>query len=247
MDKKTYQRRLEKLQSELNVLQQSLVRSGGRAVIVLEGWDAAGKGGIVRRMAWCLDPRGFKVWSIGAPDVHEQGEHWLKRFWSRVPRSGEIAAFDRSWYGRVLVERVEGFATSAAWQRAYDEIRQFEASLLAEDYRIAKLFLDISAETQLQRFRERYDDPHKRWKLTPEDLRNRRRHADYEAAYAEMLEHTSQPGARWQRIAADDKRAARIACFEHILSALGDGLLLEPSQPEAEIVEYFERGEGAKR
>jgi len=168
-----YERRLEELQETLQCVQQAYLGTPHRAVIVLEGWDTAGKGGIVRRLGWALDPRSFKVHSISAPTEREKALHYLQRFWERLPHHGQIVVFDRSWYGRVLVERVEGFATPAEWQRAYDEINDFERMLIADDTRLIKLFLHITADEQLRRFRSRLTDPLKRWKLSYEDFRNR--------------------------------------------------------------------------
>ncbi len=209
-------------------------------MVVLEGWDAAGKGGIIRRIAWATDPRALRVWSIGAPDAEERREHWMQRFWRRVPRSGEIAVFDRSWYGRVLVERVEKLAGKAEWRRGFDEINQFERTLTDEGVRLVKLFLDITRETQFERFRDRFEDPTKRWKLTEEDLRNRARWGEYEKAYADMLERCSPPSAPWVTIDANDKRGARIAAFDAILEAVGRDVDVEPPEALPLIKAFFD-------
>ncbi|WP_372005922.1 AMP phosphotransferase [Tistrella mobilis] len=223
---------LKRLQDQLVLLQHAYVIHGHRGIVVLEGWDAAGKGGLIRRIGWCLDPRHLRVHSIGAPSQGEKRQHWMQRFWTRVPESGRMAIFDRSWYGRVLVERIEGFATESEWTRAYDEIRAFETTLLDEGIRIVKLLLDITPETQLDRLQSRYDNPEKRWKLTEDDLRNRARWRDYEIAYGEMVERTSLPRAPWLRIDANDKDMARIAAFEAIIKGLGDGVdVSEPTVP----------------
>ncbi|MEQ8394470.1 polyphosphate kinase [Thalassobaculum sp.] len=235
-----YAKALAKRQHQLSLLQHAYARQGRSAVIVLEGWDAAGKGGVIRRIAWALDPRTLRVWSIGAPSVEEQREHWIQRFWRRVPRGGEIAVFDRSWYGRVLVERVEGFAEEAAWRRAYDEINQFEQMLVDEGIRLVKVFLDIKPETQLERFRARYEDPAKRWKITEEDLRNRARWDDYVVAYHDMRELCSPPRAPWTRIAADDKQEARIATFDAILEAVGHDVDVAPPEVPALVKAFFD-------
>src|SRR5579871_2677145 len=160
-----YERRLATMQETLQLVQQAYLGNTHRAVIVLEGWDTAGKGGVVRRLGWALDPRSFKVHAIAAPDGREKELHYLQRFWERLPQHGQITAFDRSWYGRVLVERVEGYATPVEWHRAYDEINRFEHMLVDDGVRLVKLFLHITPDEQLRRFRARLTDPLKRWKL----------------------------------------------------------------------------------
>lgn len=238
---------LKPLQQQLSLIHQAMGRQGRSAVIVFEGPDAAGKGGIIRRLGWCLDPRWLQVWPISAPDNRESSQHWLQRFWTRMPEAGTWAVFDRSWYGRVLVERVEGFATPAQWQRAFEEINEFERVLVREHIQLIKVWLDISAETQLRRFAKRLDDPAKRWKLTTEDLRNRERWADYEAAQEEMIERTSTDAARWHRIDANDKHAARRRCFELLVAELGRGLDLTPPAPAAAIANYIREAVGQRR
>ena len=148
-----YERRLVSMQATLQAIQQAYLGSGERAVVVLEGWDTAGKGGVIRRLGWALDPRSFKVHPIFAPSSHERGQHYLQRFWEKLPEHGQIVVFDRSWYGRVLVERVEGLATTREWRRGYEEINQFERLLVEDGIRIAKIFLHISAGEQIRRFR----------------------------------------------------------------------------------------------
>jgi polyphosphate kinase 2 (PPK2 family) len=180
VDFSDYERRLADLQATLQRVQQAYLGTSHRAVIVLEGWDTAGKGGVVRRLGWALDPRSFKVHTIAAPGDHEKSLHYLQRFWERLPQHGQIVAFDRSWYGRVLVERVEGFATEDEWCRAYEEINEFERMLVADGVRLVKLFLHITREEQLRRFHNRLTNPLKRWKLSYEDFRNRARWNDYE-------------------------------------------------------------------
>ncbi|HLN08199.1 MAG TPA: polyphosphate kinase, partial [Xanthobacteraceae bacterium] len=154
-----YERRLTSLQGTLQLIQQAYLGTSQRALIVLEGWDTAGKGGIVRRLGWALDPRSFKVHPIAAPDEHERAEHYLQRFWRRLPEQSQIVAFDRSWYGRVLVERVEGLATTTEWRRAYREINEFEQMLVESGTRLVKLFLHITPDEQVRRFRDRLTDP----------------------------------------------------------------------------------------
>ncbi|MDJ0685192.1 MAG: AMP phosphotransferase [Alphaproteobacteria bacterium] len=239
MNKGDYDTKLAEVQRQLMLVQTTYSSVGARGVVVLEGWDAAGKGGLIRRMAWSMDPRTLRVYPISAPDAHETHEHWLQRFWRRLPRHGEIAVFDRSWYGRVLVERVEGYATDDAWKRAYREIKEFEQQLLLEDFRLVKLFLDISPETQLERFKRRFERPEKRWKLTAEDVRNRAKWAEYETAYADMLAKTQQARARWHKIDANDKRTARLTSTKKILKGLSRGMELRYPDPAPEAVAFL--------
>lgn len=240
MRRKAYEKALTERQHQLVLVQRAYARQGRSAIVVLEGWDAAGKGGIIRRIAWATDPRGLRVWSIGAPDSEERSEHWMQRFWRRVPRSGELAVFDRSWYGRVLVERVEGLTEEPAWRRGYDEINEFERTLTEEGIRLVKLFLDISMETQFERFRDRFADPTKRWKLTEEDLRNRARWDEYVKAYKDMRKRCSPPSAPWVTIDANDKRTARLAAFDAILEAVGRDVDVEPPEALPLIQAFFE-------
>jgi polyphosphate kinase 2 (PPK2 family) len=219
-----YDARLAELQHRLERAQHTYLFTGDRAVIVFEGMDAAGKGGTIRRIAWALDPRSLKVWPIGAPDAIEQKQHYLQRFWTRIPSTGQLAIFDRSWYGRVLVERVEGFAKPEAWKRAYGEINDFERQLADEGIRVIKLFLSVSKDEQLKRFEERLRDPLKRWKLSYEDFRNRDKWNDYVAAIEDMFDQTSTRHAPWHAILSDHKPAARIAAIDVIVDALHRGV-----------------------
>ncbi|WP_207460297.1 polyphosphate kinase [Azospirillum sp. SYSU D00513] len=223
-----YDDRLAKLQKELLHIQQTYWHEKRRAVIVFEGWDAGGKGGCIRRVTEPLDARGFHVWPISAPTAEEQGKHYLYRFWTRLPAPGTLAIFDRSWYGRVLVERVEGFASKEQWRRAYDEINQFEKMLTDDGVRIVKLFLHITPEEQLERFRERLTNPYKRWKLTEEDLRNRSRWDEYVAAVEDMFDHTSTPNAPWTAVPANAKWYARLNVLETINRTLREGVTIAP-------------------
>ena len=236
VDRDDYERRLEELQETVSHIQQAYWHGKRRAVIVFEGWDAAGKGGAIRRMTEKLDPRGAHVWPIGAPSAEEQGRHYLWHFWQRLPTPGTFAIFDRSWYGRVLVERVEGFADEAAWRRAYDEINEFERLLADDGVRIVKLYLHISREEQLKRFRERLTNPYKRWKLTGEDLRNRARWTDYVEAVDEMVARTSTPQAPWHLVPADAKWYARVECLRIVVHALARGVDVSPPPPDPELV-----------
>jgi len=204
---------------------------------VLEGWDTAGKGGIVRRLGWAMDPRSFKVYPIAAPLPHEKGKHYLQRFWEKLPEGGQIVVFDRSWYGRVLVERVEGFAKKREWQRAYDEINQFEHMIVEDGIRIAKCFLHITPAEQVRRFKERLTNPLKRWKLSYEDFRNRARWADYEIAIEDMMEKTSKQRAPWYLIPANNKPFGRLAVFTILTDILGKGLRLKPRELDPKVLE----------
>jgi polyphosphate kinase 2 (PPK2 family) len=210
------------------MIQQAYLGTSERAIIVLEGWDTAGKGGVVRRLGWALDPRSFKVNPIASPDEHERAQHYLQRFWRRLPEKGQIVAFDRSWYGRVLVERIEGFATEKEWRRAYREINEFERVLIDSGVRLVKLFLHITSDEQMRRFRSRLIDPVKRWKLSYEDFRNRSHWAEYETAIEDMMEETSTKYAPWHLIPANNKPFGRIAAFRIIKERLGKDVSLEP-------------------
>jgi polyphosphate kinase 2 (PPK2 family) len=223
-----YERRLATMQETLQLVQQAYLGTVHRAVIVMEGWDTAGKGGVVRRLGWALDPRSFKVHAIAAPSGREKSLHYLQRFWERLPQHGQIVVFDRSWYGRVLVERVEGFAAPTEWQRAYTEIKDFERMLLDDGTRLVKLFLHITPEEQMRRFRNRLTDPVKRWKLSYEDFRNRGRWKDYEAAIEDMMERTSTRHAPWHLLPANNKPFGRLAALRVIADRLSKRVTLEP-------------------
>jgi len=208
--KRDYDEQVTTLERELLGLQIKTFRKKERAIIVFEGWDAAGKGGVIKRLTAEMDPRGYKVWPIAAPRDQERRQHYLWRFWNRIPEKGEIAIFDRSWYGRVLVERVEKLVLREAWVRAYDEINAFEKMLTDDGVRMAKFFLHIDRKTQLKRFRNREHDPMKHYKITPDDWRNRRKWKDYEVAIQEMFDRTHRPDAPWHLVPAVDKRYARL-------------------------------------
>ena len=231
-----YSATLESLQERVSRLLVSLHVHKRKAVIVGEGWDASGKGGAIQRLTAKCDPRAYKVWPIAAPTEEEKARHYLWRFWRRLPQAGEAAIFDRSWYGRVLVERVEGFATPAEWRRAYDEINEFEAQLAADGCTIVKLFFHITQETQDARFRARLEHPWKRWKVTQEDLRNRARRKDYIDAIKEMFDQTDMHWAPWTAIDGNDKKAARIAALTRVAEALAGACPAEPPpvRPEME-------------
>jgi polyphosphate kinase 2 (PPK2 family) len=219
-DKKKYEERLRACQLRLLELQQRYYHERRRAVVVFEGPDAAGKGGAIRRLAERLDPRGIKVYPIGAPLPEEQGRHYLWRFWTRLPPPGEIAVFDRSWYGRMLVERVFRLAPKEALARAAAEINAFEKMLAQDGCRLVKIYLHITKDEQLRRFHERERNPYKRWKIGPEDWRNRRRWRAFERAAQDMLGETDTRHARWHVVAGNHKWYARTEVLRHVVRAL---------------------------
>jgi PPK2 family polyphosphate:nucleotide phosphotransferase len=204
-----YESLTKERQTALLHLQRALFHHKKRVIFAFEGWDAAGKGGAIRRLTELLDPRGVRVHSISAPSPEEQGKHYLYRFWEKLPPQGHIAVFDRTWYGRVLVERIEGFCTQKEWQRAYDEINEFERTLTDDDVIMVKFFLHITKDEQKERFLDRLNDPLKHWKMTPEDLRNREKWDDYAKAINDMLAKTNTEHAPWHLIAANNKHYTR--------------------------------------
>jgi len=238
IDNETYEQRLAKLQRQLLDLQVHHIRTGGRVVIAIDGWDAAGKGGMIERIAYGLEPKSLQVWRIGAPTPEEQGRHYLWRFWQRLPAPRIWAIFDRTWYGRVLVERVEGLCDKAAWKRAYDEINQFERELIDDGVRIVKLLVHVSAEEQKKRMIDRLRKPYKHYKVGLEDFRNIGKRKEYLDAYQEMLDKTDTHHAPWHVIATDDKRLARLRGLEILIEEIGQGkkigeLPLDPAIAEA--------------
>jgi polyphosphate kinase 2 (PPK2 family) len=192
--------------------------------VLFEGWDASGKGGCIKRLVDHLDPRHVRVAQFATPTHDEKRHHFLWRFWPALPGWGGMAVLDRTWYGRVLVERVEGFATEEQWRRAYTEITDLETTLAAEGMILVKFWLHVSPEEQLRRFESRREDPYRAWKLTDEDWRNRDKRPAYEAAVEEMLDRTDHPGGRWHVIAADDKRSARAAVVQTVCTTVEDRL-----------------------
>jgi polyphosphate kinase 2 (PPK2 family) len=197
---------------------------GPPVLVMFEGWDASGKGGAIRRLVAQIDPRHVRVVQFAAPSPDEKRHHFLWRFWPMLPGWGGMAIFDRSWYGRVLVERVEGFASREQWLRAYDEINAFERSLADEGMILVKLWLHISPEEQLKRFKRREADPLKSWKLTEEDWRNREKRGEYEEALEDMLARTDQAHAPWSLIEAESKRYARVRVIETVIERIEHGM-----------------------
>ena len=189
-------------------------------MLVFEGWDAAGKGGVIRRLTQAMDAQDYRVIPIGAPTDWEKAHHYLWRFWQHIPRRGRVVIFDRSWYGRVLVERVEGFATPEEWRWAYSEINDFEAQLHEHNRVVLKFWLHIDPDEQLRRFQAREQTPYKKYKITAEDYRNRDRWHDYELAVTDMVSRTSTHDAPWHLIPANDKRRARLKVIKTFCKAL---------------------------
>jgi polyphosphate:AMP phosphotransferase len=215
-----YQKELSRWQDRLRELEFACYRRRVPVVVGYEGWDAAGKGGSIRRVIGSLDPRGYTVIPIAAPKGDEATHHYLWRFWKRIPKAGHIAIFDRTWYGRLLVERVEGFCAEPEWRRAFHEINEFERSLANFGAVLVKFWLHVSQETQLARFKEREKDPTKRYKITDEDWRNREKWQLYRTAVHDMVSQTSTSYAPWTIVEADDKNWARIRCLKTLVEAV---------------------------
>ena len=224
LGKKEYKTELKRLQARLNRLHRLARERRRSTILVFEGWDAAGKGGAIRRVIPALDMRDVRIISIGVPTDEEDEHHYLWRFWRHLSRAGKVTIFDRSWYGRVLVERIEGFATPEDWHRAYREINEFEAALVDHGIVIAKFWVHISPEEQDRRFQAREEVPYKRWKLTEEDWRNRSRWSAYEEAVDDMVRLTSQPHAPWILVEGNDKRFARVKVLGSVCDVLAEAL-----------------------
>lgn len=228
MDDEEYKKRLKKEQKRLYRLELEMYRKRIPLIALFEGWDAAGKGGAIKRVAQALDARAYTIFPSPAPTRPELLHPHLWRYWTRLPKAGHVGIYDRSWYGRVLVERIEGFATPAEWGRAYDEINDFERELARWGAILLKFWIDVSPEEQLRRFREREDTPAKRWKITSEDWRNRAKRQQYRSAANDMMRLTSTPFAPWIIVPGDDKKTARI----EVVSAVADALEARLRSPE---------------
>lgn len=215
--KDEFKKKIKLCQKKLKELQYQLYKQGVSLIVVYEGWDAAGKGGNIRRVIKKLDPRAYEVHSTSAPSDIEKEHHYLWRFWTRIPKSGHIAIFDRSWYGRVLVERIEGFCNEAEWKRAYNEINEMEQQLVHSNSIVIKFWLDIDSEEQLKRFRAREQNPNKQWKITEEDWRNREKWELYRAAVNEMIYKTNSTNAPWIILNANCKSYARLKTLSTII------------------------------
>jgi AMP-polyphosphate phosphotransferase len=230
-----YDKKLKKLQKRLAELQSLHILHGCRTLILLEGWDAAGKGGAIKRMTANLDPRYFQVYPISAPTAEEKAKHFLWRFWSKLPGPNEIHIWDRSHYGRVLVERVEGFCSETEWRRGYDEINEFESQQVEIGTKLIKIFLHVTQETQDTVLKERLDEPSKRWKVTADDFRNRGKRDAYQTAIEDMFGQTDTRWAPWKVFDANDQEATRIAVMEHVVSELESHVPQEFPELELEI------------
>ena len=231
LDREEYIRQLARRQIQVRELGWQVYQQRRPVVLVFEGWDAAGKGGVIKRITEKLDPRGFVVYPISAPHGEDKSKHYLYRFWRRLPERGTMAIFDRSWYGRVLVERVEGFAKENEWKRAFKEINAFERQLHDFDTVVVKFWLHISREEQLKRFEERQRIGYKAWKLTDEDWRNREKWGAYEDAAEEMLVKTSTTLAPWILVEANDKYWARVKVMSRLVEVLSKALNYKPADP----------------
>ncbi len=229
LEKASYKKSVNTLQGKLNSLRRGARAKGTSMILVFEGWDAAGKGGAIRRVVRALDARYYQVISVSAPTEEERAHHYLWRFWRHIPRAGRVAVFDRSWYGRVLVERIEGFATEKEWMRSYAEINDFESELVSHGIVLKKFWIHITPEEQERRFQARVESPLKSWKLTEEDWRNRDRWAAYERAVNDMVERTSTQLAPWTLIEGNDKRYARVRVLQEVCGALERALKQDPN------------------
>lgn len=228
LSREEYEVRLKELQKKLKKLHNKIYRKKIPVIIAYEGWDAAGKGGNIKRLASALDPRGFEVYPIASPELHEKSRHYLWRFYHRLPKSGHIAIFDRTWYGRVMVERIEGFCSENDWKRAYNEINEFEKELTDWGAAVIKFWVHIDKETQLARFTERQNTPEKQWKITDEDWRNREKWDVYETAIDEMIEKTSTENAPWFIIQSNNKYYARLQAIQIVIDEIEKRLALPP-------------------
>ncbi len=224
LEETKYHHRLSLAQVKLRQIQLKIHQAKIPVLILFEGWDAAGKGGAIKHLTRILDPRSYQVHPFGAPNEEEKKYHYLWRFWQKLPPKGTIGIFDRTWYGRVLVERVEGLATQEEWMRAYEEINQFEAQLIHEGYLIVKFWLHISQEEQLERFQNRAKDPLKSYKLTEEDWRNREKWDKYFIAINQAIARTNTPQAPWNLVPGNDKYLARVYVIETVIDAIKKAL-----------------------
>ena len=224
IEEEEYRKELKELQKRLGELHNRVYRKRVPVIITYEGWDAAGKGGNIKRITGALDPRGYEVHPIASPEPHEKARHYLWRFWTRLPKDGHIAIFDRTWYGRVMVERLEGFCSENDWKRAYNEMNEFEKELYDWGAVIIKFWVQIDKDTQLERFTDRQNNPEKQWKITDEDWRNREKWDLYEDAVNEMLKKTSTTYAPWHILESVDKKYARIKALKIVIEELEKAL-----------------------
>ncbi len=227
-DSNRIEEKMKQLSLKLQLVQQTYIQNKLKAILVLEGVDAAGKGGLIRRLAWSVDPRALKVWPIGAPNAIEKDMHYMWRFWSKLPGPGEIAVFDRSWYGRVLVESIEGISKGKTVSRAYQEINEFERWMTDDNVRVIKILLKVSKKEQSRRLIDRVENIEKNWKLTYDDIRNRNKWDEYEKLYKQMVSKTSKKNAKWHVVDNDEKEEARIQALEYIIKELSRGVSFKP-------------------
>ena len=220
LDRETYEKKLDELQKKLTLLHSEIYAKRIPVVLAFEGWDAGGKGGAIKRLTRALDPRGYTVNPTSSPNDIERAHHYLWRFWTKMPKDGHIAIFDRTWYGRVMVERIEGFCTTQEWQRAFKEMNQMEQQLVNHGSIVIKFWMHIDKGEQERRFKERQENPDKQWKITDEDWRNREKWELYEQAVDEMMVRTSTVNAPWVIVEGNDKLYARIKVLETVVDAL---------------------------
>ena len=224
VSREDYKVKLDELQEEIRELAHQIYERRVPVVVVYEGWDAAGKGGNIKRLTQSMDPRGYEVIPVGAPAGIEKRYHYLWRFWQAIPKAGHVGIFDRSWYGRVLVERVEGFCTETEWRRAYREINEFESQLINFGTVLIKFWLQIDKDEQLRRFEARKADPHKKWKITDEDWRNRDKWGEYQEAVRDMLIQTSTETAPWTVVESNSKHYARLKALRTVVTSIRQAL-----------------------
>jgi AMP-polyphosphate phosphotransferase len=245
-DHDTYDQRLDALQIDMLRVQQAYKKEGLRGVIVFEGWDTAGKGGSIKRLTERLDPRGYHVWPIGPPTEEERQQHYLQRFWPKLPAHGRLAIFDRSWYGRVLVEKVEKLTPKSAVERAYRELCEFERMLTDDGVRVLKLFLHVSKKEEIKRLEERLAAPHKRWKLSKSDFDNVALRDEYVEAIETMFACTNAKTAPWFVVAGEHKWQERITVLELASRTLGEGVDLTPQELPKDVRAAAEKLLGKK-
>jgi polyphosphate kinase 2 (PPK2 family) len=241
-----YDKALAGLQERLAKIQVAHIVHNRRSVIMFEGWDGAGKGGVIKRMTAEWDPRYFQVWPISAPNEEERDRHFLWRFWTRLPAGRNISVFDRSWYGRVLVERVEGYCSESEWKRGYDEINAFEAQQIDHGTHFVKLFIHVTQKEQDKQLAQRLDTPWKRWKTGMDDYRNRARRDDYLDAIHDMFKHTDSHAAPWQVIDGNNRKAARIAALTHVAETLEKLVPMHMPDADPEVVKLAKKAFGYK-
>ena len=220
LTKEEYKKELEVQQKRLAYLHNEMYKNRLPVILAFEGWDAGGKGGAIKRITECIDPRGYEVCPTASPNDIERAHQYLWRFWDKVPKAGHLAIFDRTWYGRVMVERIEGFCSEEDWKRAYSEINQMESCWVNDGYVVLKFWLQIDKDEQERRFNERMNTPEKQWKITDEDWRNRAKWDEYEEAIDEMVVKTSTPDAPWILVSGNDKYYARVQVLTAVCDAI---------------------------